>query len=79
MVHLRYNLFPCIHAKLEKQKCGPFQMAWKINDNTYLLQLPDDWNISHIFNLVDLSEYHPDYEELCEPNSRMSSFLSEGD
>lgn len=47
--------------------------------NAYVLQLLDDWNISHTFNMIDLFEYHPDVEEMYEPNSRMNSFRSEGD
>lgn len=79
MAYLWRSRFPVICAKLEKRKYGPFRVAQKINDNTYVLQLPDNWNISHTFNVANLFEYHPDDEELYEPNSRTSSFPSEGD
>lgn len=80
MVHLQCSRFLGIHAKLEKQKYGPlFHMSQKINDNAYVLQLLNNWNISHTFNVADLFAYHPDDEELYEPNSRMSSFSKEGD
>ncbi|KAH9753570.1 hypothetical protein KPL71_015115 [Citrus sinensis] len=79
MAYLRQNRFPGIRTKLEKRKYGPFRVARKINDNIYVLQLPDNWIISHTFNVADLFEYHPDDEALYKPNSRTSSFPSEGD
>ena len=79
MAHLQRNRFPSIHTKLEKRKYGPFRVAQEINDNAYVVQLPDNWNISHTFNVADLFKYNPDDEALYEPNSRMSSFPSEGD
>lgn len=42
MVRLWRRLFHGILAKLEKWKHSPFQVAQKINDNAYVLQLPDD-------------------------------------
>ena len=65
--------------RLEKKKYNPFCMAWKINDSTYTLQLPNNWNISHTFNMANLFAYHPYDEELYEPNFRMSSFSNERD
>lgn len=44
-----------------------------------MLPLPDNWNISHIFNVADLFEYYPDDEEFYKFNLRMSSFPSAGD
>ncbi|KAL9411251.1 hypothetical protein AB3S75_044945 [Citrus x aurantiifolia] len=79
MAHLQRSHFHGIRAKLEKHNYGLFSMAQKINDNASVLQLPTNWNISHIFNVEDLFEYHLDDEALYEPNSRMNSFLSEGD
>lgn len=43
-----------------------------------MLQLLNNWNISYTFNVADLFAYHPDDEELYEPNSRMSSFQRRG-
>ena len=60
MAYLRKNRFPGIRTKLQKRKYGPFRVAKKINDNAYILQLPNDWNISNTFNVSDLSEYHED-------------------
>jgi hypothetical protein len=60
MAYLRKNRFPGIRTKLQKWKYGPLRVAKKINDNAYILQLPDDWNISNTFNVADLLEYHED-------------------
>ena len=65
-MYMWHSRFPHIRAKLEKQKYGPFHVAWKINDNAYVLQLSDNWNTSHTFNVVGLFSYHPDGEELYE-------------
>ena len=35
MAHLQRSRFLGIHAKLEKRKYDQFQMATKINNNTY--------------------------------------------
>lgn len=79
MAHLQHSHFPSICAKLEKQKYSPFRVAMKINDNSYVLQLLDNWNISHTFNMADLFEYHLDDEELYEPKLKSSSFSSKRD
>lgn len=78
MAHLWCSHFLGIRAKLEKPKYSLFLVARKINDKVYVLQLPHDQNISHTFNVADLFEYHLDDEELYEPNSRTSSFPSDG-
>lgn len=83
MAYLWQSCFPDICTKLEKEKHGPLRAKRKINnnayDNAYVLQLRDNWNISHIFNVADLFEYRLDDEDLYEPNSRISSFPSKGD
>ena len=53
---------------LENRKYILFCVAQKINENAYVLQLLDNWNISYTFNVTDLLEYHPDDEALYKLN-----------
>ncbi|KAJ4722861.1 RNA-directed DNA polymerase [Melia azedarach] len=78
MAYLRKNRFPGIRSKLQNRKYGPFRVARKINDNAYVLQLPNEWNISNTFNVANLYEYYED-EVLYPENLRTSSFLSGGE
>lgn len=79
IVHLHQSRFLGILTKLDKIKYGPFRVAREINDNTYVLQLPKNWNISHTLNVADLFEYHLNDKAFYRPNSRTNSFPSEGD
>jgi hypothetical protein len=48
-------------------------MTRKINDNTYIVELPNDMLISNTFNAADLFEYHLD-DPLHGYNNSMTSF-----
>ncbi|CAA7026198.1 unnamed protein product [Microthlaspi erraticum] len=48
-------------SKLSPRGDGPFRVLEKINDNAYKLELPSEFNISHSFNVADLSPF--DVEE----------------
>ena len=37
---------------------GPFKIIEKIGENAYKLQLPDEYEISPMFNVKDLRAYH---------------------
>jgi hypothetical protein len=79
MAHLRKNHFPAgTYGKLKSRKYGPFRIKRKINDNAYVVELPEDMAISNTFNVVDLFAYHPDDPIYDDSNSRMS-FLEEGE
>ena len=58
-VHLRKDRFPPgKFGKLKPRVHGPFKIIEKIGENAYKLQLPDEYEISPMFNVKDLRAYH---------------------
>ena len=58
-VHLRKDRFPLgKFGKLKRRVDGPFKIIKKIEENAYKLQLPDEYEISPMFNVKDLRAYH---------------------
>ena len=74
MVYLQKGWFPIDTCnKLKDKKYRSFQITKKINNNAYVVALPLDLNISSIFNVADLYNYHLP-KELDSGNSRSSFF-----
>nr|GEU87578.1 putative Ty3-gypsy-like retroelement Pol polyprotein [Tanacetum cinerariifolium] len=63
--------------KLLLKKYGPYKTFRKINDNAYVVDLPNTMSISKTFNVSDIYEFHS--EDVNEDkHSRTSSFKERG-
>ncbi|PNX70122.1 hypothetical protein L195_g057111, partial [Trifolium pratense] len=47
-------------SKLQAQKYSSFKVTRKVNDNVYVVALPDSMNISNTFNVTDIHECRAD-------------------
>ena len=63
-LHLRKDCFPQERkSKLRPRAVGPFKVLARYNDNAYKIDIPrDNYSVSDIFNVKDLSPYHGDEE-----------------
>ncbi|GAV75137.1 Chromo domain-containing protein, partial [Cephalotus follicularis] len=59
MVYLTKERYPKgTYQKLKSRKIVPCKIIKKISSNAYVVELPDDLQISPIFNVEDLSDFH---------------------
>ena len=59
MAHLKKEWFlRGMYNKLKYKQIGPCRILKKISDNAYWLELPERFDISPTFNVVDLYEFH---------------------
>jgi hypothetical protein len=64
LAHPRKERFPRgTHKKLKMKNIGPCRILRKFDANAYEIELPDDVDISPIFNVSDLYPYRKDDTE----------------
>ena len=74
-IHLRKERFPQErNSKLKPRGDEPFKVLRRINNNTYVIDIPTSkYLVSNTFNVADLSPYHGNEEDL-----ELSTTLSQG-
>ena len=64
MVHLKKERFPAgSYSKLKDRNFGPCKILKKISDNAYVIDLPQEFNMSSTFNVADLRKFYPPEDE----------------
>ena len=57
---------------------GPYSIIRKLGSNAYLLNLPNDMDINHVFNVEDLLPYQDTFEPSTLPSSVSAGETSKG-
>jgi hypothetical protein len=67
-VHMRKERFPNQRkSKLQPRGDGPFQVLERINDNTYKIDLPGEYDFSATFNVANLTLFDIDFDSMSNP------------
>ena len=70
MVRIRLERIPkTFSKKLYAKAMGPYSIIHKMESNAYLLDLPNDMDISLLFNIEDLLPYQSTFEPSTLPSS----------
>ena len=70
MVCIRLERIPkTFSTKLYAKVMGPYSIIRKMESNAYLLDLPNDMDISLLFNIEDLLPYQSTFEPSTLPSS----------
>ena len=64
--------------KLYARAMGPYSIIRKLGSNAYLLDLPNDMDISPIFNVEDLLPYRNTFEPSILPSNVSAGEASKG-
>ena len=79
MVHIRLErITTTFSKKLYARAMGPYFIISKLGSNAYLLDLPNDMNISLIFNVEDFLPYQGTFEPSTFPSSVSAGEASKG-
>lgn len=63
-------------GKLAQRRFDPYKVLRKINNNAYVIALPEDIGVSNTFNVADLTPFYP--EDTLYDRSWSSSWAGRG-
>ena len=79
MVRIRPERIPkTFSKKLYARAMGPYSIIRKMGSNAYLLDLPNDMDISPVFNIEDLLPYRGTFEPSTLPSSVSAGDANKG-